>query len=387
MGMVVKLESNHLRKICFIATTPYAVNPFLKSHLLHLSKFYEVILCVNQNVYPLDDEIKKTIAVHHFDIKRKISFLKDFHALLQLTILFFKLRPNSIHSITPKAGLLAMMAGFMARVPYRFHTFTGQVWASKKSFSRFFLKSLDRIIVIFSTQIFTDSQSQSNFLCSEGVVKLGSAKVLGHGSIVGVDTQRFKPDLTQRNMRRGDLNVDNAAIVFLYVGRITKDKGLFDLIAAMNIVSGQYPNAELWIVGPDEAGIQQDLLIQVGVNTKVRWLGQTFHPEHYMAAADILLLPSYREGFGSVIIEAAACGIPAIAYKTEGVVDAIVDGQTGLLVEKFNIDKFSQAMVRLIEDATLRSQLGLAAKKRSQELFASEIIAGAWERYYLSHIK
>ncbi len=188
-------------------------------------------------------------------------------------------------------------------------------------------------------------------------------------------------------MRRGDLNVDNAAIVFLYVGRITKDKGLFDLIAAMNIVSGQYPNAELWIVGPDEAGIQQDLLIQVGVNTKVRWLGQTFHPEHYMAAADILLLPSYREGFGSVIIEAAACGIPAIAYKTEGVVDAIVDGQTGLLVEKFNIDKFSQAMVRLIEDATLRSQLGLAAKKRSQELFASEIIAGAWERYYLSHIK
>lgn len=376
-----------MRKICFIATTPYAVNPFLKAHLLHLSKFYEVILCVNQNVYPLDDEIKKTIAVHHFGIERKISFFKDIRALLQLAILFLKLRPSAIHSITPKAGLLAMIAGFMARVPYRFHTFTGQVWASKKSFSRFFLKFLDRVIAIFSTQIFTDSQSQSNFLYSEGIVKFGSARVLGPGSIVGVDIQRFKPDLTQRNIRRGDLNLANTAIVFLYVGRITKDKGLFDLIAAMNMVSGQYPDAELWIVGPDEVGIQKDLLGQVGVNVKVRWLGQTFHPEHYMVAADILLLPSYREGFGSVIIEAAACGIPAIAYKTEGVVDAIVDGQTGILVEKFNIDQFSQAMMRLIEDAAFRSQLSLAAKKRSQELFASEIITSAWERYYLSHIK
>jgi glycosyltransferase involved in cell wall biosynthesis len=375
------------KKVCFIATTPYAVNPFLKAHLLHLSKFYEVILCVNKNVYTLDDEIKKAIRVHHCDIERKISFFKDFHALLQLAILFFKLKPNSIHSITPKAGLLAMIAGFIARVPHRFHTFTGQVWASKKGFSRIFLKLLDRGIVIFSTQIFTDSQSQLNFLCSQGVIKLGCSKVLGSGSIAGVDVQRFKPDLTQRNIRRGDLSVDNSTIVFLYVGRITKDKGLFDLIAAMNIVSGQYPDAELWIVGPDEAGIQKDLLMQVGVNTKVRWLGETFHPEHYMAAADILLLPSYREGFGSVIIEAAACGIPAIAYKTEGVVDAIVDGQTGVLVEKFNIDQFSQVMMRLIEDATLRSQLGLAAKKRSQELFASEIITGAWERYYLSHIK
>jgi glycosyltransferase involved in cell wall biosynthesis len=387
MGMVVRLGSDHLKKICFIATTPYAVNPFLKSHLLRLSKFYEVVLCVNENVYPLDDEIKRIISVHHCDIERKISVFKDIRALLQLAILFLKLRPSAIHSITPKAGLLAMIAGFMARVPYRFHTFTGQVWASKKSFSRFFLKFLDRIIAIFSTQIFTDSQSQSNFLYSEGIVKFGSARVLGPGSIVGVDIQRFKPDLTQRNIRRGDLNLANTAIVFLYVGRITKDKGLFDLIAAMNMVSGQYPDAELWIVGPDEVGIQKDLLGQVGVNVKVRWLGQTFHPEHYMVAADILLLPSYREGFGSVIIEAAACGIPAIAYKTEGVVDAIVDGQTGILVEKFNIDQFSQAMMRLIEDAAFRSQLSLAAKKRSQELFASEIITSAWEHYYLSHIK
>jgi glycosyltransferase involved in cell wall biosynthesis len=375
------------KKVCFIATTPYAVNPFLKTHLLRLSKFYEVILCVNENVYPLDDEIKKIISVHHCDIERKISCLKDFYALFQLVIVFFNLRPNSIHSITPKAGLLAMVAGFITRVPYRFHTFTGQVWTNKKGFYRFFLKLLDRVIVVFSTQIFADSQSQLSFLCSEGVVKLGCAKVLGPGSIAGVDIQRFKPSLTQRNAQRGELNVDYAEMVFLYVGRINKDKGLFDLIAAMNKVSRLYPDAELWIIGPDDADIQQDLLMQMGVNTKVRWLGKTFHSEYYMAAADILLLPSYREGFGSVIIEAAACGIPAIAYRTEGVVDAIEDGQTGILVEKFNIAEFSHAMIQLIENPNLRKHLGLAAQIRAKEKFSSEIIASEWAHFYRSHIR
>lgn len=374
------------KKVCFIATTPYAVNPFLKSHLLHLSKFYEVILCVNEKVYPLDDEIRKTVSVHHFDIERKISFFQDIRALFQITTLLLQLKPDSVHSITPKAGLLAMIAGFIARVPYRFHTFTGQVWASKRGLPKFFLRLLDKVIVTFSTQIFTDSQSQSDFLVFNGVVRQGRALVLGNGSIAGVDSKRFKPDVTQRNSLRCNLGVNEDVVVFLYVGRITKDKGLYDLVSVMNMVSSQYPDAELWVVGPDEAGIQQDLSGQVDTNTRVRWLGKTFQPEWYMAAADALVLPSYREGFGSVIIEAASCGIPAIAYKTEGVIDAIEDQATGILVEKFNIVQFSEVMIRFIENPDWRKQLGSLAQMRSQEMFSSEIITREWERYYRSHV-
>lgn len=374
------------KRVCFIATTPYAVNPFLKSHLLHLSKFYQVILCVNEKVYPLDEEIRKTVSVHHCDIERKISFFWDIRALFQITTLLFQLKPDSVHSITPKAGLLAMIAGCLARVPHRFHTFTGQVWASKKGFARFFLKLLDKVIVIFSTQIFTDSQSQSDYLFSNKVVKPGHALVLGKGSIAGVDPRRFTPDISQRNILRSDLGINDDVIVFLYVGRIAKDKGLYDLVSAMNMVSTQYPDAELWVVGPDEAGIQQDLSQQISANTRVRWLGKTFHPERYMAAADALVLPSYREGFGSVIIEAASCGIPAIAYKTEGVIDAIEDQSTGILVEKFNIKEFSRAMIQFIENPDWRKHLGSLAKMRSEEMFSSEIIAEEWERYYRSHV-
>jgi glycosyltransferase involved in cell wall biosynthesis len=155
----------------------------------------------------------------------------------------------------------------------------------------------------------------------------------------------------------------------------------------MNLVSSQYPYAELWIVGPDEAAIQRDLSQQVSPNTRVRWFEKTFSPEEYMAAADALVLPSYREGFGSVIIEAASCGIPAIAYKTEGVTDAIEDQATGVLVEKFNIAQFSNAMIQFIENPDWRKQLGSLAQLRSREMFSSEIIAGEWEGYYRSHIR
>jgi glycosyltransferase involved in cell wall biosynthesis len=375
-----------LKKICFIATTPYAVNPFLKAHLLHLSKFYDVILYVNEKVYPLDDEIRKTVSVHHCDIERKISFFQDVRALFQITNLLLQLKPESVHSITPKAGLLAMIAGFIANVPYRFHTFTGQVWASKRGLPKFILQLLDKVIVTLSTQIFTDSQSQSDFLVSHGVVKRGGALVLGKGSIAGVDAKRFKSDFAQRNSLRCTLGVNQDVMVFLYVGRITKDKGLYDLVSSMNLVSSQYPDTELWVVGPDEATIQQDLSRQVRAITTVRWLGKTFFPERYMAAADTLVLPSHREGFGSVIIEAASCGIPAIAYKTEGVIDAIEDQATGILVEKYNIAQFSEAMIRLIQNPDWRKQLGSLAQMRSQDMFSSEIIAREWERYYRAHV-
>jgi glycosyltransferase involved in cell wall biosynthesis len=374
-----------MKSICFVASTPFAANAFLKTHLLYLSNFYNVTLLVNENLYKLDEEIKKKIHVHHLSIERNISFIKDLQALMQIAITFRSLKPDCVHSITPKAGFVAMLAAYITNVPHRFHTFTGQVWANKKGSSKFFLKFFDKLIVLFSTQIFTDSKSQSFFLLSQGVIKFGQAKVLGNGSIAGVNIHRFKPDLMHRHKLRFDLGVRPDQIIFLYVGRVTKDKGLFDLISAMNIVS-RYSDAQLWIVGPDEAGIKRALSEQVETGTKIHWFGETFYPEQYMVAADVLVLPSYREGFGTVIIEAASCGLPAIAYRTEGVIDAIDDESTGILVEKFNINLLSQAMIKLSKNFELRKNMGLIAQKRAHMMFSSELVADAWGRFYRSQI-
>ncbi len=367
----------------FVATTPYAVNSFLRPHLLGLAKNYDVTLFVNTSAYPLTPDIIQAVRVEHLNIARKIRPIRDILIFHQLFKRFRDIRPSVVHSITPKAGILTMLAAWLGGVPRRFHTFTGQVWATKTGFTRFLLKRADWFITLFATQIFADSASQVCFLEDEGVVRQGSVVVFGQGSISGVDLSRFHPDIDVRSALRSELGVSDHKLVFLFVGRLVQDKGVFDLIAAFDLINVRHPNWELWMVGPDEADLQPKLQSRGdNIGARIQWLGPTFNPERYMSAADIFVLPSYREGFGSVLIEAAACGIPSIAYRIDGVIDAIVDGQTGILVDKADVHALSDAMIRLGENQNMRKVLAEAAHQRAHDHFSSAILVSAWKRFY-----
>jgi glycosyltransferase involved in cell wall biosynthesis len=374
--------------LVFVATTPFAVNAFLRTHLLALAETHEVTLCVNTTAYPLVDDLARAVRVRHIDIARKIAPWQDLRALFQLLRCFQEIRPATVHSLTPKAGLLAMLAGWLARVPWRFHTFTGQVWATRTGIGRSLLKGIDRLIALFASQVFADSTSQCSFLEDEGVVRRGAISVLGQGSVAGVDLARFRPDPVARAAIRAETEVDDAVPVFLFVGRLVRDKGVFDLVeafAALNALHGQW---ELWMVGPDEDGLQTTLQVEgKRLGGRIRWFGPTPTPERYMAAADVFVLPSYREGFGSVIIEAAACGIPSIAYRIDGVIDAIVDGRTGLFVDKGDVRGLSDAMNRLGAESRMRKTLGEAAHLRASSEFSSASVSKAWLDFYLSVLR
>jgi glycosyltransferase involved in cell wall biosynthesis len=159
-------------------------------------------------------------------------------------------------------------------------------------------------------------------------------------------------------------------------------------LKAFSSIQSASQSAALWIVGPDEEGVmiqvQEEFPEICGV---VKWIGPTFSPENYMAGADVLLLPSYREGFGSVIIEAAACNLPTIAYRIDGVIDAVVDNQTGLLVEKGNTEVLEQQMENLLLNPSLRSRLGASAGERARRDFSSNIVTSAWLEFYASILK
>jgi glycosyltransferase involved in cell wall biosynthesis len=369
--------------IIFVATTPFAVNAFLRTHLLLLAKTYEVTLCVNTDAYPLEKDIQAAVHVVHIDIARKMALWQDLRALFQLFDRFIKLRPTVVHSMTPKAGMLTMLAGLMARVPWRFHTFTGQIWANKTGLGRFLLKGVDRLIVLASSQAFADSASQCRFLEQERVVRSGGVTVLGQGSVAGVDLQRFRPDQNVRLSLRAEYGISNEIPVFVFVGRLVRDKGVFDLVECFAMVNALNPYWELWMVGPDEDGLQAELSRQgESLGAKIRWLGRSFAPERYMTAADVFVLPSYREGFGSVIIEAAACAIPTIAYKIDGVMDAVVDGRTGVLIDKGDLRGFAQAMKELGNLPDKRNRLGQAAYQRAIEDFSSIQVSSAWQAFY-----
>ncbi len=374
--------------LVFVATTPFAVNAFLRTHLLALAETQEVTLCVNTTAYPLVDDLARAVRVRHIDIARKIAPWQDLRALFQLLRCFREIRPATVHSLTPKAGLLAMLAGWLARVPWRFHTFTGQVWATRTGIGRSLLKGIDRLIALCAHRVFADSASQCRFLEEEGVVRRDGVTVLGQGSVAGVDLARFRPDPVARAAIRAETGVDDAVPVFLFVGRLVRDKGVFDLVeafAALNALHGQW---ELWMVGPDEDGLQTTLQAEgKRLGGRIRWFGPTPTPERYMAAADVFVLPSYREGFGSVIIEAAACGIPSIAYRIDGVIDAIVDGRTGLFVDKGDIQGLSDAMNRLGAESSTRKILGDTAHLRAASEFSSATVCTAWLDFYSSVLR
>jgi glycosyltransferase involved in cell wall biosynthesis len=371
--------------ILFVATTPFAVNAFLRIPLLALSDLYEITLCVNLEAYPLADEVASAVRVRHIDIARKISLRRDLQALFQLLRCFREIRPSTVHSLTPKAGLLAMLAGWLAGVPWRFHTFTGQVWATRTGVARFLLKGIDRLIALFANRVFADSASQCRFLENEGVVRCGGVIMLGSGSVAGVDLARFRPNLATRAALRAQAGIDDLVLVFLFVGRLVRDKGVFDLIQAFASLRTQHERWELWMVGPDEEGLQAGLQAESKrLEARVRWFGPASCPERYMAAADVLVLPSYREGFGSAIIEAAACGGPAIAYRIDGVVDAIVEGGTGCLVSKGDVAGLAQAMKSLGSDPEMLRDMGRAARRRAVMDFSCSKICLEWVAFYRS---
>jgi len=375
-------------EIVFVATTPFAVNAFLRTHMLLLAKTYEVTLCVNTAAYPLDEDIKSVVTIKHVDIARKISPWQDLRAFFQLFKYLWVLRPDVVHSMTPKAGLLAMFAGRLAHVPWCFHTFTGQIWANKTGMKRFLFKGIDRLLVLAANQVFADSESQCRFLEQQGVVSRGGVTVLGKGSVAGVDLERFYPDPDARMSLRTELGLNNEIPVFVFVGRLVRDKGVYDLVEAFANINALDPKWELWMIGPDEDGLQEYLSHygqRLGAN--IRWFGRTFSPERYMAAADVFVLPSYREGFGSAIIEAAACAVPAIAYKIDGVIDAVLEGRTGILIDKGDLLAFAEAMKDLGRFPDKRKLLGQAALDRAVKDFSSVQVSQEWQAFYDALLK
>jgi glycosyltransferase involved in cell wall biosynthesis len=373
----------NVKTICFVATTPFAVNVFLKDHLLGLAKNYKVVLCVNLGAFRLSNEIAEKVTVIDLAIQRKVSIYQDIKTLIRLTRIIVTNSPSVVHTLTPKAGLLGMLAARISGVPTRCHTFTGQVWVTKALLSRYLLKKLDRFIATIASHVFVDSDSQRNLLYREKIAKDGTVDMLGNGSMSGVDLTRFQPDANIRREKRREVGSSDEACVYLFMGRLTRDKGILDLLAAFKEIAFETSNVELWIVGPDEENLKTDF--ENGLTNgdlTIRWFGHTSNPQVMMASADILLLPSYREGFGSVIIEAAACEVPAIAYRIDGVVDAIEDGRTGILVDVGDVRLFACAMKRLAIDESFRARLGRQARFRAQQQFNSELVAAAGIDFY-----
>ncbi|MEN3324126.1 glycosyltransferase family 4 protein [Mariniflexile soesokkakense] len=375
------------KKICFVVSTTFTMQ-FLRKQLEEFSKDYIIHVVANiddQNVYILNQfpiNESKNIA-----IDRNINILNDFKAIYEL-YKYFKLNKfDSIHSITPKAGLISAIAGKLARVNNRIHIFTGQVWATKQGLFRSFLKFLDKIIVAFSTHILVDGNSQRNFLVSEKVLKKNQGLVLGTGSISGVDLNRFSANLDMRLKLRSELNFTDNIVVYLFLGRLNIDKGVIELAKAFNKLSKENKNVFLLLVGDDEAHMMDKLNTIIENKKSFVFVGETDNPEYYYQASDVFCLPSYREGFGMSVIEASATKLPVICSDAYGLMDTILDNKTGLRHKVKDVEGLYNQMKKLSENKDLRDQLGANGLKYISDNFSSDIIVNEWVKFYKELLK
>ncbi|MDQ6986807.1 MAG: glycosyltransferase family 4 protein [Mariprofundaceae bacterium] len=377
-----------MKKICLITSSELIVHFFLIEPLRVLSREYDVSLIVKTDNSGFLDDYGLNVRVIPVDIEREIRPLADLRALFRLIMLFRREKFAAVHSVAPKAGLLTMLAAVLTGRPVRIHTMIGQVWATRVGLPRFILKNIDRLTATLATHLLADSQSQADFVLAEGVVKAGKIQVLGDGSIAGVDVRRFKADMQARLAIRAELDTPEQAKVVLFIGRLKRDKGVLDLARAFAMLDDPQKKICLWIVGPDEDGLGDEIESICGKQRdRLHLHGYTRHAERYMAAADVFCLPSYREGFGVTTLEAAACGLPSVGSRIYGIIDAIQEGKTGLLNEAGHVQDLADNLQQLLTDEALRKQLGEAAYQRVLRDFSCQRVTGLWLDFYQSLLK
>lgn len=380
---ISKDKRTHQKRICIVATVPFVLKWFMAPHIARLKDEYDITLVASGSAEDIAGLLGGHVSFIPLKIDRKISIKNDIFSLINLWRLFRREKFDCVHSIMPKSGLLSMIAGRLANVPWCFHTFTGQVWANKKGLRRFVLKFFDKVLAMNATRVLADSKSQRLFLIENRVVKAGKIDVLADGSIAGVDVDRFKLNGDIRSQIRQSLKIPDDAVVFLFMGRLTRDKGLMDLSRAFAKVAEQKSNIHLFVVGPDEENFEIEFTnLARQFQGQVHRIGFTHCPEDYMSASDVFCLPSYREGFGTVIIEAAATGIPAIASRIYGITDAVEDGVTGILHQPTSDSEMAEAMFLLASNHDLRQRMGTAARERVINKFSETRVTKAFSDFY-----
>jgi glycosyltransferase involved in cell wall biosynthesis len=369
-------------RLARVATVPYFVVSQLSGQLEAIVHSGIEVTVISSDGPELDKLKSGALPLHVItvEIARSISLIKDVRALWQLFWLFRRERFDIVHSTNPKAGLIAAVAGRFAGVPVRLHTFTGQPWVSLLGPLRWVARWGDSLIGMLNTQCYADSESQRQFLVEQGVISPHRVSVIGAGSVAGVDLERFNStrfsdqDCAQTKVKLG---IPAYAPVLLFVGRITADKGVRELLAAFQELKQTGSRAHLVFVGPfDVERSDGNEITRAAIDgiPDTHVMGYTEQPEIYMAIADILCLPSYREGFGTVVIEAAAMAVPTVGTEIYGLSDAVVNGETGLLVQPRNSTALMQALTVLLDDSGRCAVMGDAARRRAVQQFDAKKI-------------
>lgn len=379
-------------KIIRTSTVPTSLDTFCRGLLRELKEKegYEVV-AVSSPGKELDDiRSREEVKTYAVKMERHISPLQDIKSLLGLIRVFRKEKPQLVHSITPKAGLLSMLAAWVCRVPVRLHTFTGLVFPTAKGIKQRILIFTDRLTCACATHVVPEGQGVRNDLVKYKITQK-PLKVLGHGNIRGIDLTYY--DRTSEVMAQATKIRKEGFLTFIFIGRLVGDKGINELVSAFSALNNKYPGTRLLLVGSQEQTLdplRHDTLIEIENNPAIEAVGRKEDVRPWLAASDVFVFPSYREGFPNVVIEAGAMGLPSIVTDINGSNEIVIDGENGIIIPPRQTNPLYKAMGSFITDAGLTSRLSAKARELISSRFEQGYVHQCLKDYYreiLSTIK
>lgn len=374
-------------KIIRACTVPASI-AFVKGMIPDLVKKYEVILLSSPgNDWREVDDIAHLVKTEKITMARQIDVFSDIKSLFRLWRLFRREKPRMVHSMTPKAGLLCMVASKLAGVPVRVHTFTGLVFPTSTGLKRMLLITTDKITCACATHIIPEGEGVKRDLLSNGITRK-EIHVLGHGNCQGIDLDCFNPDIEYETEIASEallppklFEVENRKIfsknqnirpsrkrdfvTFIAIGRLVGDKGINELVAAFQRINKDYPKTRLILLGHTESKsdpLKAETIEIIRNHQYIEAVGLQYDIRPWLSVSDCAILASYREGFPNAVIEAGAMGLPQIVTDINGANEIIIEGKNGTIVPPRDTDALFTAMKRMILDPDWRMCLASNAR-------------------------
>ena len=350
-----------MKKLVRITTVPISLEKLLENQARFFKTYYSVTL-VSSHKEQLQ-KLAKEQGVNHFSLEmtRKITPLQDLRCLLQLIRFLRKDKPHIVHTHTPKAGIVGMLAAFIAGVPLRMHTVAGLPLMEAKGLKKSILYAVERLTYRCATHVYPNARGLMDFIQEKKLAGKTPLKCIGNGSSNGIDLTYFNPERVSKEQEmsfREKWNISKNDFVFLFIGRLVGDKGVNELVAAFEQLANKIPNAKLLMVGPQEPTLdplKQVTIASIEKNPKIVSTAYQQDVRPFLKMAEVFVFPSYREGFPNVVLQAGAMGIPCIVSDINGCNEIIENEVNGLIVPPKSIQPLSEKMYSLYKDPEKRA--------------------------------
>ncbi|MBI6117332.1 glycosyltransferase family 4 protein [Salegentibacter maritimus] len=356
------------KKLIRITTIPLSLEKLLEGQLTYMNQHYKVTAVAAEKERL--EKYGENNSVHTFwvEMTRAITPVQDIKAVWKLYHYFKREKPEIVHTHTPKAGIVGMLAAKMAGVPLRLHTVAGLPLMETTGSKRKILNLVEKFTYSLATKVYPNSRGLREIILMEGFAKENKLKVLGKGSSNGIDTHYFDPnqfDETQKRNKRLSLGIPQEDFVFIFIGRLVSEKGINELVTAFTNLQKQKQNSTLLLVGPFEKELdplKEDTFKTIQQHEKIMTTGYQEDVRPYFAIANALAFPSYREGFPNVVMQAGAMNLPAIVSDINGCNEIIVEGINGVIIPVKDNSALLRAMQLLVENDNYTERLASNAR-------------------------